>query len=139
MAFQVHPTTFMIVTISSFTSIEQLLWAWPSPRCCLGHTGTETLKRKLHHKPLHSAARSFFPFLGQSPCTTPKTLEWSVSKGRLCPWVHAPGPGQLWELSASSAGSSHFTSQRRHSLRWTSTDPSGHHFSCSQSPDPEPS
>lgn len=32
------------------------------------------------------------PFPGPEFCTTPQTLERSVSKGRLCPWVHAPGP-----------------------------------------------
>lgn len=49
------------------------------------------------------------------------------------------GPGQLWELSASSTGSSHFVFQRRRSLRWSSTGPSGDHFSCSWNPDPESS
>lgn len=35
------------------------------------------------------------------------------------------GPGQLWELSASSTGSSHCAFPRQCSLRWSSTGPSG--------------
>lgn len=63
----------------------------------------QTSQRKLYYKPQCPAAWSF-PCLDHRLCTTPKTLEQGVSKGRLCPGVRAPEPGQLWELSASSTG-----------------------------------
>lgn len=54
------------------------------------NTITKALHTELQNQ--YSTAWSSFPFLGQNHFTTPKTPERSVSKGRLCFWVHAPGP-----------------------------------------------
>lgn len=89
----------IIITLS-FTDIEHS--ALPSP--LLGAAlVTQSLKHYKENRitsaytPTATAASpptawSSFPFLGQSLCTTPKTPEQSVSKGSLCPWVHAPEP-----------------------------------------------
>lgn len=65
----------------------------------LGHTIMEALQRELYYNtPPHT--HTAMPVLccmvlllsWARVCTTPKTQERSVSKGRLCPWVQAPGP-----------------------------------------------
>lgn len=62
-----------------------------------------------------------------------------MSKGRPCPWVNTPRPWAALGTVCKQHREFTFVFQRRHSLRWSSTGPSGDHFSCSWNPDPESS
>lgn len=133
---QVHPSTLIVTYLLLFINIEHPFHAGPSARCCVGHTITETLQRELHYNPLPGPS-----FLSWARVSAQLPRHWSgvwVRAGS-APGCMLQGPGQLWEPSASSTGRSHFTFPRRCSLRCSSTGPSGDHFSCSWSPDPESS
>lgn len=65
--------------------------------CSLGPTITEVLfQRELHYKActakLVSYCLALHPFPVPESLQTPKTPKQSVSKGRICPGVHTPGP-----------------------------------------------
>ncbi|EGW11911.1 hypothetical protein I79_022171 [Cricetulus griseus] len=65
----------------------------PTPTCgpALKHYKENCIKKPTQQRQSAIAWSSILS-LGQSHCTTPKTPEQSVSKGRICPWVHTPGP-----------------------------------------------
>lgn len=58
----------------------------------LKHYKEKCITKSAQQSQSATTALLFIPFLCQSHCTTPKTPQQSVSKGRICPWVHTPGP-----------------------------------------------
>lgn len=114
---QVHSRTLIVIIISaSFPNIEHLLCAlcqvlpWSHIRQNI--TKNIALQAPACWQQGQCRAAQSFPCLGQRLRTTPKTPEQSVSKGRLCPWVQAPGPWPAMGTVCKQAGSSlvHFIS-----------------------------
>lgn len=135
LGIQVHPST-VTVTISSFINTEHPLLGWPSARMLA--SVTQSLK---HYKENCVANPCAGPSLSSAGVAEQLPRHWRGAwvRADFAPGCTLQGPGQLWEPSGSSTGSSHSTFQGRCSRRWSSTGPSGEHFSCSWSPDPESS